>query len=83
MQIPTVKHGMEVRDSYRRVRSRMEGTEGDYNPIGRPTVSTNLYLWELPQTEPPTKEHVWAGPRPPAHVVERAAMSDISGKGYA
>jgi hypothetical protein len=27
------------------------------NPTGRPTVSTYLDAWELPETEPPTKEH--------------------------
>ena len=45
----------------------IEGAEGDGNPIGRPTVSTNLNPWELPETKPPTKEHTWAGPWPPAH----------------
>ena len=44
-------------DHYSRVRGRTEGAEGDGNPIGRPTVSTNLEPWELPETEPPTKEH--------------------------
>ena len=39
----------------------IEGTEGDCNPIGRVTLSTNLDPWELPETEPPTKEHAWAG----------------------
>ena len=27
------------------------------NPTARPTVSTYLDAWELPETEPPTKEH--------------------------
>jgi hypothetical protein len=56
---------MEVRDSYGRVRGRMEGTEGDVIPIGRPTVSTSLGLWELQRTEPPNKEHIEAGSNPP------------------
>ena len=43
------------------VRGKIEGAEGDGNPIGRPTVSTNLDPWELPETEPPTKEHTWKG----------------------
>jgi hypothetical protein len=33
---------MEVRDPYQRIGGRIEGTEGDGNPTGRPTVSTNL-----------------------------------------
>ena len=37
--------------------------------IGRPTVSTNLDPWELPETKPPTKEHAWAGLRPWAYYV--------------
>lgn len=32
MQIPTVKHWMEVGDSYGQVRRRNEGPEGDGNP---------------------------------------------------
>jgi hypothetical protein len=41
---------MEVRDLYRRVRGRIEGPEGDGNPTGRPTVSTKLDFWKLPET---------------------------------
>jgi hypothetical protein len=32
---------------YGRVRGRTQGTKRDGNPIGRPTVSTNLDPWEL------------------------------------
>jgi hypothetical protein len=35
---------------------RSEGTEERGKLIGRPTVSTNLEPWELPETDPPTKE---------------------------
>jgi hypothetical protein len=42
MQILTGKHWTKVEDHYGRVRGRIEGTEGHGNPIGRPTVSTNL-----------------------------------------
>ena len=55
MQILTANHWTELRDPYGRVRERSEGNEGDGNPIGRPTVSTNLDSWELPETKPPTK----------------------------
>jgi hypothetical protein len=68
MQIPTEKHWIEVEDSYGRVRRRIEDHEGDRNCAGRPTVSTKLEPWELLQTEPPTKEHIPSGARPPAHM---------------
>jgi hypothetical protein len=42
MQILTAKHWTEVGSPYERVRERIEGAEGDGNPIGRPTVLTNL-----------------------------------------
>ena len=42
---------------------RIEETEGDGDPIGRPTVSTNLDPWELPETKPPTKEQTWSSSR--------------------
>ena len=51
MQILTASHWTEDWDPYGRIRERIEGTEGDGNPIGRPTVSTNLDSWELPETE--------------------------------
>jgi hypothetical protein len=50
---------------------RTEGAEGDGNPIGRTTVSTNLDPWKLPKTKKKTKnnkkkttttkEHTWVG----------------------
>jgi hypothetical protein len=42
MQTPTDKHWKEVRDPYGRVRGRIEDPEGNRNPTGRPTMSTNL-----------------------------------------
>lgn len=57
MQTLTVNHWTEVGSSYSRIRGRIEGAEGDGNPIGTPTVSTKLYHWELPETKQPTKEH--------------------------
>ena len=57
----TAKHWPEVGDPYGRVRGRIEGAEGDFNPIGRPTVSTKLDPSQLPETKPKTKEHTWAG----------------------
>ena len=34
----------------------------------RPAEPTNLGPWGLTETKPPTKEHTWAGPRPPTHM---------------
>ena len=64
----TASHWTEVGNRSGRVRARIEGAEGDGNPVGRTTVATNLDHWELPETKPPTKEHTWAGPRHPAHI---------------
>ena len=79
MQILTANHWTEVRNPDGNVRGRIEGAEGDGNPIGRTTVSTNLDPWELPETKPPTKEHTWAGPWP-SHMKQRTALSG-KGKG--
>jgi hypothetical protein len=51
------------------------------NPIGRPTVSTNLDPWELQKSESPTKEHTGAGPRSQTHVQQRAASSGLRERG--
>jgi hypothetical protein len=61
MQILTAKHWIKVR-------RRIEGAERDGNPVGKPTVSTNLDPWELPETDPPTKELTQAGLRSLAHM---------------
>jgi hypothetical protein len=50
------------------VGGRTRGAEGDGNPIGRTTVSTNLDPLELPEIKPPTKEHTWSGCSPRALV---------------
>jgi hypothetical protein len=57
MQISTNRHWTEFGDPYERVRGRIEGPQGDDNPKGRPAMSTNLNPWELPETEPPIKDH--------------------------
>jgi hypothetical protein len=63
MQIP--RHTLaEGQGPCRRVRGRIESPQGDGNPTGRPTVSTNMDLWELPETELPTKVHTGADLRP-------------------
>jgi hypothetical protein len=61
MQILRAKHWIEVRDPHGRVREELKITEGHGNPIGRPTVSSNLDCCYFPETEPPTKKHTGAG----------------------
>jgi hypothetical protein len=55
MQIYITKHWTEVRDCFGRGRGKVEGTEGNVNPIGRLTMSTNLDPWKLPDTKSPAK----------------------------
>lgn len=43
---------------------RNEQAEQNGNSIGTPTVSTNPDRSELPETKPPTKEHMCAAPWP-------------------
>jgi hypothetical protein len=52
----TDKLWTEIRDHYGRVRGKIDGPQRDRTyPRGRPTVSTNLDPWELPETEPQPK----------------------------
>jgi hypothetical protein len=65
MQIPTAKYWIEVEDPYERVRGRIRGCEGDGNPIGRPTVSTNLDPWGFPGTKLHQRAYTgWSEPSP-------------------
>jgi hypothetical protein len=43
--------------------------QGDGNPRGRPTESTYLNPWELPETEPSTEEHAWICTRLLGHML--------------
>ena len=61
---PNIRRSWE---DYRRI-GRTEEPEEDMDSTRRPTELTNLNPWGLPETEPPTKEHTWAGPRPPTHM---------------
>jgi hypothetical protein len=49
-------------------RKKDSGPKGDSNSIARPTVNYPGPLG-LSETEPPTKEHVLAEPRPPCTYV--------------
>jgi hypothetical protein len=68
MQRCTAKNWMELKDFCGRVGGIIEGPKRDRNSMGRPTELTNLDPWGLSETEPTTKEHKWAEPRPPAHM---------------
>ena len=48
---------MELGKSWGRVGGKTEGHEEDRDSTGRPTESTNLDPWGLPETE-----RAWAGP---------------------
>jgi hypothetical protein len=61
---------MELVESHRRVGGRPEETEEDRDFTGRPSELTYMVL---PETEPPTKEHTWAGPRLPACMYQRCS----------
>ena len=55
---------MELGESHRRVGKKIEGPEEDRDFIGKPTESTNLDPWGLPETESPSKQHTKAEPSP-------------------
>jgi hypothetical protein len=42
--------------------------EKNRDSMGRPTESTNLDPWGVPETESPAKKRAQAGPRPPANM---------------
>jgi hypothetical protein len=60
MQTLTPNQWTEVGDCYGGIRGRMEGTEGESKPTGKPAVSTNPDPREPPESEPPTRQHTRA-----------------------
>jgi hypothetical protein len=58
------------------IRERTERDEGDCNPTGRTTISTNQSPQELPGTKPSTKEYTWL----PLYMLQRMALSCINGR---
>ena len=60
------------------IRKRLEETEEEGNPTGRPAVSTNLDPWDLSDTESPTRQHTWAGLRLWTHIQQRTVWSGLS-----
>jgi hypothetical protein len=77
MQICTPNHWNEVGDPYGVTGGKIKEAEGEGDPIGRPAFSTNPDPWKLSETELPTRQHIWAGPR---HRYSRG-MSDLASVG--
>jgi hypothetical protein len=48
------------------------------DPVGGPTVSTNLYLWDLSDSGPPTKQHTPSDMRPPTHTAKVYSVREDS-----
>jgi hypothetical protein len=55
MQILITNLWTEVGDPCGKIRGRIEGAEGEGDPIRRPAVSTNPDLWHIPEFELPTR----------------------------
>ena len=53
-----------------------EGEEGLKETEAKDTTRkpTNLHLQGLLETEPPTKEHAWVGPRPLAYMQQTCSL---------
>jgi hypothetical protein len=68
MQIFAPNQRTEAGDSCAWIREKLEEAEEEDSPMGRPAVSTNLDLWDLRDTETPTRQHTSADIRHPTHV---------------
>ena len=68
MQILTANYWTEVGTHIEELGEGLKELKVDGNPTGRPTLSTNLDPWKLPETKLPIKEHTQAGLRPQAHM---------------
>lgn len=78
MQIFTLNQWIKARDPSGWTRERLEEVEEEDNPIGRPTVSTNLDFWELSDTDPPTRQHTLDGPRSLTHTQQRTSLFGLN-----
>ena len=83
MQILTANHWTEVGDPYGGIKGKTEGIEREGYLIGRPPVSTNLDSWELPETEPQTRQRTRAGSRSLTHIQQRGCLTNLSGRRFA
>jgi hypothetical protein len=55
------------------IREKLEEAEEEGDPVGGPTVSTNLDPRDLSDTMPPTIQHTAADMRPPTHIQQKTA----------
>ena len=77
-QILTPNHFTEVGDPYGWIKGRMEDTEKEDYPIGRPAVSTTPDPWDVSETKSPTRQHTVAGQRSWTHIQQKIAWSGQS-----
>lgn len=68
MQRLTDKQWIDLENFYGRVEASVEGHERDRDSTGRSTELTNWDPLSFSETEPPTRDHTWAGPKAPAHI---------------
>jgi hypothetical protein len=59
----------------------MEEVEEQGSPIGRPVVLTNQDPWELPDSEPPTRQHTAAGPSFPQTSIYSRGLPSLASLG--
>jgi hypothetical protein len=52
----------------------IERSRGVKDITRRPTKSNNMGSLGLIETEPPTKEHAWTGPRPPIYWLQMCSL---------
>jgi hypothetical protein len=60
------------------IREKLGEAEEEGNPVGGPTISTNLDPRDLSDTGPPTRQYTPADMRPPTHIQQRTAGSGFS-----
>jgi hypothetical protein len=80
MKIFTPNQWNEVGDPCGWIREKLEDAEEEGNPVGGPAVSINLNPGDLSDTGTPTRQHTPADMRPPQHIQQRTACSDLREK---
>jgi hypothetical protein len=78
MQIFTPNQWTEAGDPLWLNREKLEEAEEEVGPRGRPAVSTNLNSQDLSDMESATRQHTPVDIRPPTHVHQRTAGSELS-----
>ena len=73
IQIFTSNQWTEAADSYGWIREKLKDAEEQSDPVAGPAVSSNLGIWDLADTGPPTRQHTPADKRTPTHIQQRTA----------